>query len=130
MWYYSQDILFDNVNRAGLIQARLRLLHKNLKTNDASPSKKRVPTDTGGPNPKSGRTGTEDESYDEGIQTTIDELNRLSPKEGKQGIMRLMAETFTHRNHLRSTNNLSIINLYRKFTECDYLVSEISFNCI
>lgn len=115
--------MYDNINRSGLIQARLRAIHKNLKTSTTPPSRKRTLTDIGGPNPKSAKPIIEDQLDGDDLQTKIDELNGLCAKEGIEGIKTLMAETLSHRNQLRSSNNTSILKLYRKFTECDYLVS-------
>jgi len=78
--------------------------------------------DSGGPSPKVAKTSVAvDISHP---QELIDDMNALCPKEGSFDIKRLIAETLPHRNHLRTTNSHSILKLYRKFTECDYLVSK------
>lgn len=81
-------------------------------------------SDSGGPNPKSSSSVIEETSDEDGLQEKIDELNGLCARDGILGIKKLMAETSQHRKQLRSNNKQSILKLYRKFTECDYLVSK------
>ncbi|OXA41963.1 hypothetical protein Fcan01_23046 [Folsomia candida] len=55
------DILYDEVNRSGLlllVQARLRTIHKNVKCGDTitrGPTRKRLELDSGGPLPKNSK---------------------------------------------------------------------------
>ena len=127
IFFVSQDVLYDEVNRCGLIQVRLRDLHKNLKSPNTETGKPKTGSkrsiDSGGPSPKIPKV-IDATSISE-PRELIDELNALCPKEGSLNIKRLLAETLAHRNILRTTNSQSILTLYRKFTECDYLVRKL-----
>lgn len=122
-----QDLLFDDVNRTGLIQSRLRWLHRNLKVDNKDvkvKGKRAAPAMTGGPT--GGPTSKQispDQDCQPALEETINKLNGLSSKSENHEIKALVEATLPHRNQLRSTNAQSILKIYNKFTECDFLVS-------
>ncbi|OXA48782.1 hypothetical protein Fcan01_16137 [Folsomia candida] len=96
-WKYSLstegiDILFDEINRK-----------KN-----------------GGPAAKVSKQVSADiTSFDE---TLVTELNSSTSKGGGPAdIKQLMEKTISHRNHLRSVGDNSILKTYTKFAECDFM---------
>ncbi|OXA49146.1 hypothetical protein Fcan01_15418 [Folsomia candida] len=121
------DILYDEVNRSGLVQAKLRHIHKNLKSgsnNRVAPTRKRVDQDSGGPIPKSSKLLVQVvEEITSNFDSLIHDLNSTCPKTGLSEISRLMKETLPHRAQLRLISNPSLLKLYPKFTECDFLIN-------
>jgi hypothetical protein len=122
------------VNRTGLIQNRLRTIHRNLKT-DLSPKQrqKRKSVDSGGPKAKSTNKVIQESDIETQVEpdeyeNLVLELNGLSPKQGLLEIKQLIKRTLPHRNYLRETNNQSILKIYQKFGECDFLVKELIFD--
>lgn len=59
------------------------------------------------------------QSYEE----LVGKFNGISTKAAVEEIKALMTATLPHRNLLRSTNELSILKIYNKFKECNFLVS-------
>ncbi|OXA49829.1 hypothetical protein Fcan01_15448 [Folsomia candida] len=105
---FTQDILYDKINRSGLIQSRLRSIHRNLK--GTKPPKRVQPTSNTGPKPKFPKPSLE-ESSDENVDL-IAQLNSTTLKDEGE-LKRLTLETFSHRNYLRRTSDPSILRLYR-----------------
>ncbi|OXA37683.1 hypothetical protein Fcan01_27540 [Folsomia candida] len=126
-WRYSGskdglDILFDEVSRSGLIQTRLRrihqILHTSQKVNSAKKTKKRS---TGGPCVKTARN--EEPADDQQYESLILLLNGTCAKTGKERLKELITNTYHHRNYLRQSNPQSIFLHYKKFKECDFMIS-------
>ncbi|XP_021959390.1 uncharacterized protein LOC110855279 [Folsomia candida] len=121
------DILYDEVNRSGLIQAKLRNIHKSMKSNNrtAEPPRKRSIVDSGGPKAKKPAKVVEElpPMPTTDFQPLIQQLNAACPQTGFLEIKKLMSETLAHRNHLRRTNNDAILKLYPKFKHCNFLVN-------
>jgi len=114
--------LYDDINRSGLIQARLRAIHRNLKTTKPPDRPRQTPLKTtGGPKPKQLRLEPQD--YPPNCDELIRQLNSTCAKSGVPEIKKLMVETFAHRQHLRHSNDTNILKIYRKFQECDFMVN-------
>lgn len=125
-------MLYDDVNRSGLIQARLRAIHRNVKQGDKK-VKKRLPPRSGGPQLK--RRNSTQPRFEEcpNVDRSLHEFNDIVCRTNTAELKRLMTETFQHRCHIRLTNAQSILTLYTKFSECDFLVSRTTIksdNCI
>ncbi|OXA41141.1 hypothetical protein Fcan01_24092 [Folsomia candida] len=119
---FGTDILYDDVTRTGLIQARLRFIHKSINKDQVSTGSKRAVAPTGGPSPKS---VPGDKRLDEDIDApleAIEKLNCLSSKTSAQEIKSLFLETLSHRNHLGKVGVNSILKIYTKFLDCDFLI--------
>lgn len=125
--YFLKDVLYDEVNRSGLIQSRLRVIHKNVNTTQGNPKAKRAAhNNTGGPKPKTPRPLPEEPSPEiVNFDAQILELNGICSKTGCSRIKDLILETLPHRNLIRQNNQQSILKIYPKFLECDYLVKYV-----
>ncbi|OXA48803.1 hypothetical protein Fcan01_16219 [Folsomia candida] len=115
------DILFDQVGRGGLIQARLRHIHKSINKDKPKAQRKRALPRTEDSSPKRVAVGTE--VADSSTLDSIRKLSGLCPKTAENEIKRLMQETLQYRSMLRQTRQLGIINTYNKFLECDFLIN-------
>lgn len=119
--------MYDEVTRSGLIQTRLRFLHTNLNKGKAKPAQKRVSPFTGGPSAKIISLPKPDGEAETTIPPTdaINKLNGLCPKNSTKEIKQLFLETLTHRTSLRKSqlDSMLILRLYKKFLDCDFLVS-------
>lgn len=113
-----QDILFDEIGRSGLIQRRLRTIHQKLKTTEKKKElrAKKTQLGTGGPKPKTAKLD------DNGQYELVRSLNGSSAKSGSAEIIKLAQDTLEHRNYLRRVNPQSILLVYTKFVDCDFLV--------
>lgn len=79
--------------------------------------------DSGGPIPKSSKLLVQVvEEITSNFDSLIHDLNSTCPKTGLSEISCLMKETLPHRAQLRLISNPSLLKLYPKFTECDFLV--------
>ncbi|OXA39803.1 Phospholipase D LspiSicTox-betaIE3i [Folsomia candida] len=116
------DLLYDDTNRSGLIEARLRLIHGNLKGKNKELSFR----GTGwGHGQQKSRPGSP--KFRRFVCCLLYlKLNGLSSKAEVQEIEALMTATLPHRNLLRSTNELSILKAYNKFGECKLPFSSTS----
>lgn len=112
--------MFDQVGRGGLIQARLRHIHKSINKDKPKAQRKRALPRTEDSSPKRVAVGTE--VADSSTLDSIRKLSGLCPKTAENEIKRLMQETLQHRSMLRQTRQLGILNTYNKFLECDFLV--------
>lgn len=113
------------MSRSGLIQARLRAIHRNVKNTGENLkfTRKRATTSTtGGPKPKV-LFNPETDEIPQNVDDLILQLNGTCSKSGTDEIKRLMQETFPHRKQLRTNSDPSILKQYPKFTECNFLVS-------
>ncbi|XP_035716445.1 uncharacterized protein LOC118439316 [Folsomia candida] len=124
-WRYPQsaegiDILFDDVNRSGLIQSRLRAIHQKL--NAEQPNRKRSSQiKTLGSHSKTSKTAVaESPEFNEKL---VQDLNSASTKDGGGLIKELMGATLDHRNYLRSTRDNLFLKIYPKFKECDFMIN-------
>ncbi|XP_035715375.1 uncharacterized protein LOC118438759 [Folsomia candida] len=115
------DILFDQVGRGGLIQARLRHIHKSINKDKPKAQRKRALPRTEDSSLKRVAVGTE--VADSSTLDSIRKLSGLCPKTAENQIKRLMQETLQHRSMLRQTRQLGILNTYNKFLECDFLIN-------
>ncbi|XP_035700557.1 uncharacterized protein LOC118433081 [Folsomia candida] len=111
------DILYDTVNRSGLIQTRLRWIHRNVKEKNPLKSLKR-PVASGAGAPISNKQDGHVQIAADDI--AIAELNSSLPEDE---VRRLMIQTLEHRNYLRGTNENSVLRVYRKFLECGFLIN-------
>ncbi|XP_035710226.1 uncharacterized protein LOC110853528 [Folsomia candida] len=116
------DILFDEIGRSGLIQRRLRTIHQKLKTTEKKKElrAKKTQLGTGGPKPKTAKLddNVDNGQYDELVRS----LNGSSAKSGSAEIIKLAQDTLEHRNYLRRVNPQSILLVYTKFADCDFLI--------
>lgn len=72
---------------------------------------------------------TFENTYDPAVQRIVEELNATCVKSGFQAdVKRLMTESFLHRQSLRADNSQSILLVYKKFKEIDFLVRNTSPN--
>jgi hypothetical protein len=97
----------------------LRTIHQKLSLNQKKPSKDKATTQKGGPK-KKGRIEPPELPPSE---DTLLALNGLCPKSGAIEIKKVFSDTISHRNNLRLTSDLRILQLYPKFKECGFLVS-------
>ena len=112
--------MYDEVNRAGLIQSRLRTIHRNLKGQSSSTPKRRLPVATGGPKPKIQPNSLPPSALVD--NELVVKLNSADTKNEQINIRKLMQESLPHRNSLRLSGDNSILKVYTKFRECDFLV--------
>ncbi|OXA63063.1 hypothetical protein Fcan01_02739 [Folsomia candida] len=113
------DILYDDQSRSGLIQNRLRWIHRNVIAIDDNKLLKRK-ANAGNTGQHANEGTSEAEEPPQLNQNIIDELNSTTIE---ADIVRLIKATFQHRAYLRKTNENSILKVYRKFTECDFLIN-------
>jgi hypothetical protein len=115
--------LYDKVNRSGLIQKRLKEIHRNLKKQGNPLKRPATLQPTFGPKSQRQQTDSSD-VQDSDFERDILLLNGTSSRRAEE-IKDLMGKTFFHRDKLRKTNEQSILAVYKKFTECDFMVSYI-----
>ncbi|OXA54642.1 hypothetical protein Fcan01_11300 [Folsomia candida] len=115
------DTLFDQIGRGGLIQGRLRHIHRSLNKDTPKVLRKRALPRTEDSSQKP--VFVESEVADDLMLALIRKLSGLCPKTEEQEIKRLMHATLPHRSILRQTNQLEILNTYKKFLECDFLIN-------
>ncbi|OXA38682.1 hypothetical protein Fcan01_26604 [Folsomia candida] len=113
------DILYDDQSRSGLIQNRLRWIHRNVIAIKENKLLKRK-ANAGQTGQHANEGTSEAEEPPQLNQNIIDELNSTTIE---ADIIRLTEATFQHRAYLRKTNENSILKVYRKFTECDFLIN-------
>lgn len=113
--------MFDEVGPSGLIQTRLRNIHKNLNTTRKAKASKTTRIREGGPTAKVSKLVElgDDVDYD-GL---INRLNGTCAKSGAVEIRRLMEITLPHREQMRQNNPQSILIVYKKFSECGFMVN-------
>lgn len=117
IYTFFQDILYDEVGRSGLIQMRLRWIHRNLKKINGKPQHQQPPIDTSGPKPKLQKFG-------DPVAPNTEVLLKLNSSTDDGELVRLMKETLMHRNQIRGSAGRTILQDYSKFRECGYLVGE------
>ncbi|XP_021964264.1 uncharacterized protein LOC110859611 [Folsomia candida] len=110
------DILYDEVGRSGLIQMRLRWIHRNLKKINGKPQHQQPPIDTSGPKPKLQKFG-------DPVAPNTEVLLKLNSSTDDGELVRLMKETLMHRNQIRGSAGRTILQDYSKFRECGYLIN-------
>lgn len=115
---FWQDILYDDVNRGGLIQTKLRQIHRN--TTKKNPTKRKAtPVVSGGPRPKLlAVAGVEEKEVPEELAL----LNSAGPKTAEAEIEKFMVKLLPHRNNIRRVSASRLLLEYPKFKELSYLV--------
>lgn len=101
----------------------MRRIHQKLHTvARQKPAEKAKKKTAGGPGAKiaRGEGAADEQQYD----SLILQLNGTCAKSGKQILQELIISTFQHRNSLRQINPQSILLIYTKFKECDFMVSK------
>lgn len=116
--------MFDQLGRGGLIQARLRHVHKSLNKDKPKVQRKRGTPKTDDSSPKRAAVGSDVTENSAEYLVLIQKLSGLCPKTAENEIKQWMTETLPHRSALTLSNQLNILNTYNKFTDCNYLVSK------
>ncbi|OXA54544.1 hypothetical protein Fcan01_11462 [Folsomia candida] len=110
------DILYDEINRSGLIQQRLKWIHRNIRKPEVDTRRRKKEESQGGPKPKIAKGAEE-------VFPNLELTAALNSSTKKGEIVSLMKETFEHRNQIRRSNDQSVLRVYSKFAECSYLVN-------
>lgn len=114
--------MYDDVNRYWLIQNRLKTIHRNLKGELPTVKPKRQSScASDGPKKKYSKNVQDHSHFSD---DHVNHLNSICKKDVAK-IKELMNETIGHRNYLRSIGDSSVLKIYRKFSECDFVVCMI-----